>query len=73
MSNFMKSVLLELERTFESRCNDIRAECGLDMCTGQEDCALEPCLLHCHLKPLKDRTLNEANIKYKLVATEVSE
>ncbi len=73
MPLFWEKLIADVSRAMESKCNTTRALCGLDMCTGQEDCALEPCLLHCHLKPLKDRTLNEANIKYKLVATEVSE
>lgn len=66
MSNFMKSVLLELERTFESRCNDIRAECGLDMCTGKEFCHAEICAVKCPMKPFKSiTTIKEAHERFQ--------
>lgn len=66
MSNFVKRLLMDLERTFESRCNNIRAECGLDMCTGQEECYQEPCLLICPMKPLRSlTTIQEADGLYK--------
>jgi len=66
MSNFMKRVLLELESTFESRCNDTRAECGLDMATGEEFCHAEICAVRCPMKPFKSiTTIKEAHERFK--------
>jgi len=71
MSNFMKRILSDVERTIESRCNTVRAECGLNMCTGNELCPTERCASKCPMKPFVSLTIQEANETYKSISTEV--
>ena len=72
MSNFMKTILSDVERTIESRCNNVRAECGLDMCTGNELCHAEICASKCPMKPFVSLlTIQEANETFKSISTEV--
>jgi len=66
MSLFWERLIKDVSRTMESRCNNIRAECGLDMATGEELCHAEICAFKCPMKPFHSTgTIKEAHELHK--------